>query len=177
MQIKRSGLAGLAADCRGTGAPSMILASLVLFIPIVGGLLVTGSYIEHAFDLRHEANQAARQCGTGFALTRTAVGDCQIEDLAPVRDTELRAAAGGGFEVVASHLPFLSKLLKSSLHGESFAVHGTEQVEGFTSRIFGTFSDRAVGRGYTTFVETPVEEAELESTFRQTCAVLGAWCP
>jgi hypothetical protein len=89
-----------------------------------------------------------------------------------VDDGLLRVAAGGGFEIVAGHLPFLAGTL-ASLHGDRFSVTGKRHVE--RPRQFGgTVKTEA---SFTTMCNTPTREWHLPAVFKLTCETLGTFCP
>ena len=152
---------------------SVFIEFLILF-PVFATLFVLSVYA-FGFNVERTANQErVRECAWTYASSgcRNQPGGCQFSGPARVNDGELRAAAGGAFERIASRLPFLAPTLLS-LHGDSFTASRIETVNRPT--VFGGSVD--VQAQFSTMCSTEVNEWNLAVLFKLTCERIGKWCP
>jgi len=152
---------------------SVLLEQMTVF-PMFAAIFLLSIYAVgfHANSITEQ--RKARACSWAYASggCKTLPPGCPSPAKTQVQDADLRAAAQGGFETVASDLPFLVGTL-SSLHGDSFAMASTLAVQrpkhfGGASEVHGFFS---------TMCNATTGQWSTAEVFKLTCEKLGIWCP
>lgn len=158
---------------RREAARGSIYVEMMVVFPIFASLWLLaiyafGYFTEVTGNLRH-----VRRCAWAYASSgcRTMPPGCDERDRGRVADGELRAAAQGGFERIASRLRFLAPTL-TSLHGDRFSISRTRVVARPTP-FGGQVSTTAA---YHTMCNTKRGEWRTAAVFALTCRSLGAFC-